>query len=226
MQLESKMTLSFRCVQILQKIQKEYQQLKSIQTVLHELSIDFQNPPSRPTLRRQVYQESPSSNVNPAAFFQADRDDCYNMPMPGRDPDVFGDPIEPKYYHGKLVKLPSLKSPVHFRSKRTSTATKKPVKGQTSARPSIAAKKPELSKQRNSTSSNLRSGTASKKPTTNGVINANPGEEGKEETVKIKEEQEEEKKFEAGNHMEVDLVDMLGNCLTEILGSALTEQNL
>lgn len=80
--------------QILQKIQKEYQQLKSIQTLLHELSIDFQNPPSRPTLRRQIYQETPASN--PAAFFQADRDDCYSMPVPGRDPDVFGDPIEPR----------------------------------------------------------------------------------------------------------------------------------
>lgn len=81
--------------QVLQKIQKEYQQLKSIQTLLHELSIDFQNPPSRPTLRRQniLYQESPQPN--PAAFFQADRDDCYSMPIPGRDPDVFGDP-EPR----------------------------------------------------------------------------------------------------------------------------------
>lgn len=47
-------------------------------------------------MRRQniVYQDSPTAN--PAAFFQADRDDCYNMPVPGRDPDVFGDPVEPR----------------------------------------------------------------------------------------------------------------------------------
>lgn len=92
----AKTILTVLTSQILNKIQKEYQQLKSIQTLLHELSIDFQNPPSRPTLRRQTisYQDSPTPN--PAAFFQADRDDCYNIPVPGRDPDVFGDPVDPR----------------------------------------------------------------------------------------------------------------------------------
>ncbi|XP_037039725.1 katanin p60 ATPase-containing subunit A-like 1 [Bradysia coprophila] len=171
---------------ILQKIQKEYQQLKSLQTLLHEISVDFQNPPSRPSLRRQnvAYQEPQAAN--PAAFFQADRDDCYSMPVPGRDPDVFGDPVEP-------------------RSKRTSAATKKPVRGQAPVRPSISGKKPDTSKQKNMP--NVRTGTGNKRATTNGVTNTNPtGEDPKEET---KEEPEEEKKFEAGNHMEVDLVDML-----------------
>lgn len=169
---------------ILQKIQKEYQQLKSIQTLLHEISVDIQNPPSRPSLRRQnvTHQEPPANN--PAAFFQADRDDCY-MPVPGRDPDVFGDPIEP-------------------RSKRTSAVAKKPVKGQGPVRPSVPGKKPDTSKQKNAV--NVRTGTGNKKATTNGTANSNPGEDAKEEN---KEEHEEEKKFEAGNHMEVDLVDML-----------------
>ncbi|KAJ6633559.1 Katanin p60 ATPase-containing subunit A-like 1 [Pseudolycoriella hygida] len=171
---------------ILQKIQKEYQQLKSIQTLLHEISIDFQNPPNRPMLRRNnPYQETPASN--PAAFFQADRDDCYNMSVPGRDPDVFGDPIEP-------------------RSKRTSATTKKPVKGSALTKPGAAGKKAELTKQKNA---NVRTGTATKRATVNGVSNNNSNEDVKEEIPKVKEEVEEEKKFEPGNHMEVDLVDML-----------------
>lgn len=57
----------------------------------------------------------------------------------------------------------------------------------------------------------MRTGTANKRATTNGVTNSNPSEDVKEEFVKVKEDVEEEKKFEAGNHMEVDLVDMLGN---------------
>lgn len=57
----------------------------------------------------------------------------------------------------------------------------------------------------------MRTGTANKRATTNGVTYNNVGEDVKEESVKAKEESEEEKKFEAGNHMEVDLVDMLGN---------------
>lgn len=186
--------------QILQKIQKEYQQLKSIQTLLHELSIDLQNPPSRPTTQRRqniLYQDSPTAN--PAAFFQADRDDCYSMPVPGRDPDVFGDPVDP-------------------RSKRTTTATKKPVKGHPSqGRPAAGKKATDVSKLRNSSSnSNMRTTSSNKRSTPNGVANSTPGEDIKEEFVKVKEENaEEEKKFEAGNHMEVDLVDMLGrwHCL-------------
>lgn len=92
------------------------------------------------------------------------------------------------------------------RSKRTSAVTKKPVKGQVPVRPSISGKKPDTSKQKNNV--NVRTGTANKRATTNGVTNSNPAEDVKEEN---KEEPEEEKKFEAGNHMEVDLVDMLGN---------------
>lgn len=68
--------------------------MKSIQTLLHEISIDLQNPPSRPMLRRQNHTPSDTSTPNPASFFQADRDDCYNIPNPFRDPDVFGDPAE------------------------------------------------------------------------------------------------------------------------------------
>lgn len=56
----------------------------------------------------------------------------------------------------------------------------------------------------------MRSGPGNKRATTNGVSNSNPSEEVKDDIVKVKEEPEEEKKFEAGNHMEVDLVDMLG----------------
>lgn len=98
------------------------------------------------------------------------------------------------------------------RSKRTTTATRKPVKGQTSARPSVGGKKVETSKQKNNSSSHLRTGTANKRATTNGVSTpGNPSDDVKEEFPKVKEEPEEEKKFEAGNHMEVDLVDMLGN---------------
>lgn len=103
------------------------------------------------------------------------------------------------------------------RSKRTTTATKKPVKGQTQPRSSIAGKKAEISKQKNNSNSNMRMGTANKRATTNGVSNSNPSEDVKEEFVKVKEDVEEEKKFEAGNHMEVDLVDMLGNgCIQEL----------
>lgn len=57
----------------------------------------------------------------------------------------------------------------------------------------------------------MRSGTANKRATTNGVSTpTNPADEVKDDFAKVKEEPEEEKKFEAGNHMEVDLVDMLG----------------
>ncbi len=52
-------------------------------------------------------------------------------------------------------------------------------------------------------------GTANKRATTNGV-SSNPSDDVKEECVKPKEDAEEEMKFQAGNHMEVDLVDMLG----------------
>lgn len=100
---------------------------------------------------------------------------------------------------------------IDFRSKRTTTATKKPIKGQNQLRPSIAGKKPDVSKQKGNSISNVRAGTANRRATTNGASNSNPTEDVKEDIDKIKDTPEEEKKFEAGNHMEVDLVDMLGN---------------
>lgn len=83
------------------------------------------------------------------------------------------------------------------------------MKGQTQGRPGVSGKKTETPKQKNSSATHLRTGTANKRATTNGVANSNPSDDAKEECNKIKEEPEEEKKFEAGNHMEVDLVDML-----------------
>lgn len=144
------------------------------------------------------------------------------MPTPGRDPDVFGDPVEQRFDASTNRKLYFFTNTViDCRSKRTTTATKKPIKGHPNqARPSMAGKKTaDTSKPRNTSNSNMRTTTANKRATTNGVSNSNPAEDVKEEFVKVKEENaEEEKKFEAGNHMEVDLVDMLGRCIATACG--------
>lgn len=75
-----------------QQVSKEYQQMKSIQKELLEMTMDLQIAPIQ-ALRRTV-QTEPVSSKNPAAWFQPDPD-VWPPPQSNRDPDVWGPPQGP-----------------------------------------------------------------------------------------------------------------------------------
>lgn len=76
-----------------QQISKEYQQMKSIQKELLEMTMDLQVAPIQ-ALRRTVQTEPANMAKNPAAWFQPDPD-VWSPPSLNRDPDVWGPPQGP-----------------------------------------------------------------------------------------------------------------------------------
>lgn len=73
--------------QVQQQINKEYQQMKSIQKELTEMTMDLHNAPFRrpPTKSTEEYKD-------PAAWFRPDPDIW--SPPSYHDPDVFAPPID------------------------------------------------------------------------------------------------------------------------------------
>lgn len=176
-------------LQIQHQVSKEYDQLKSIQTELTEFTMGMQNAPLQ-ALRRNL---APAEvEPNPAAWFRADPDIW--SPPAGRDPDVFGPPVDRSLPPQVRSRMPPNK--------------KIDNKRQSSSRPS--ARDLKGGPRKSTLPSNSARGT-SRDPAKRGAEGSQnkDGKEGKEEESK-EEEQEEEKKFEAANHMEGDLVDILG----------------
>lgn len=73
--------------QVQQQVNKEYQQMKSIQKELNEMSMDLHNAPLR-----RVAMNAESEYKDPAAWFRPDPDVW--APPASRDPDVFAPPID------------------------------------------------------------------------------------------------------------------------------------
>lgn len=173
---------SLKISQIQQQINKEYQQLKAIQKELSEMTMDLQNSPLQMMRRQAISAET--ENKDPAAWFRADPDIW--SPPPNRDPDVFAPPIDRS---------------LQGRPQRPSTNKKVDPRRGTPGKSSAGSKTAKKS------ATGSASSTGRKKPSTpNGI-----GDTGqtKEEDAKEEEPAEEEKRFEAANHMEGDLVDIL-----------------
>lgn len=82
--------IGFRCdFQVQQQINKEYQQMKSIQKELTEMTMDLHNAP----LFRRPPTTSTDEYKDPAAWFRPDPD-VWSPPTPHHDPDVFAPPID------------------------------------------------------------------------------------------------------------------------------------
>lgn len=181
---------------ILQQITKEYQQLKQIQQELVQISMDMQHAPIS-TLRRQTNNAVVESDRNPAAFFKADPDIWTGTTS--RDPDVWPPPSP---HDSRASIVPRTQKP---------GIAKKPDRkmGQATAPPkgTAAGKKAAAAASDRKSAVNGRVSTAGRRPGngTAGTVSA----ESKDEDIKEEEPLEEEKKFEAANHMEGDLVDML-----------------
>lgn len=148
------------------------------------MTMDLQNTPLQVMRRQAISAET--ENKDPAAWFRADPDIW--APPPNRDPDVFAPPIDR-----------SLQS----RAQRPSTNSKK-----VDLRRGPPGKSSAGSKTAKKSATSSASSTGRKKPSTaNG--NGDTGHTKDDDANKEEEPAEEEKRFEAANHMEGDLVDIL-----------------
>lgn len=180
-------------IQVQQQVSKEYDQLKAIQTELSEFTMGMQNAPLQ-ALRRNLASTEIESK-DPGAWFRADPDIW--SPPAGRDPDVFGPPVDRSLPPQVRSRMPPNK--------------KLDNKRQSAVRPSARDSKGGQRKSGMPTNSARGTSRDSAKKGADGAQtkDGKEGKEGKDEENK-EEEQEEEKKFEAANHMEGDLVDILG----------------
>ncbi|XP_031626424.1 katanin p60 ATPase-containing subunit A-like 1 [Contarinia nasturtii] len=161
-----------------QQINKEYQQMKSIQKELTEMTMDLHNAP----LFRRLPTKSTDEYKDPAAWFRPDPDVW--SPPPHHDPDVFAPPIDRR---PQQQQRPSANRKTDNRKgpqSKSSASSKGGKKGSASSQPN----------------------TGRKRPTANGNTESS---QAKDEENKEEEQVEEEKRFEASNHMDGDLVDVL-----------------
>lgn len=177
-------------LQIQQQVSKEYDQLKAIQNELTELTMGLANAPLQ-ALRRNL-ATTETETRDPAAFFRSDPD-IWSPPQ-YRDPDVFGPPIDRSLPQTRPQR-PNTNRKVENRRGPPSKANAKDVKG--GLRKSNAQ---------------ANSARASSKDSTKRTTESTNNKENKEEEHKDEEPAEEEKKFEAANHIDGDLVDVLGKC--------------
>lgn len=148
------------------------------------MSIDIQHAPLH-AMRRSIAAPE-MENKDPAAWFRPDPD---IWAPPNRDPDVFGPPVD-----RSMSARPQRPGPPNRRGDNKS----KTGPSKTSANNSKTAKKG---------SAPAPPGTARKKAQ---AANGNSENQGKDDENKEDEAQaEEEKRFEASNHMDGDLVDVL-----------------
>lgn len=148
------------------------------------MTMDLQNTPLQVMRRQAISAET--ENKDPAAWFRADPDIW--APSPNRDPDVFAPPIDR-----------SLQS----RAQRPNTNSKKADARRGPPGKSLAGSKTAKKSATGSASSTGRK----KMSTANG--NGETGQTKEDDTNKEEEPADEEKRFEAANHMEGDLVDIL-----------------
>lgn len=164
---------------------KEYDQLKAIQNELTELSMTMQNTPLQ-VLRRNL-ATTETETRDPAAWFRPEPDMWTPAP---RDPDVFGPPVD-RSFPTQRPQRPSTNKRIDNRRGPPSKITGRDAKN--------APRK--IGTPQNSARASSKD--ASKKNTDNSTQNT------KDEESKDEEPPEEDKKFEASNHMEGDLVDIL-----------------
>lgn len=148
------------------------------------MTMDMQNAPLQMMRRQAINAET--ENKDPAAWFRADPNIW--VPPPNRDPDVFAPPMDRSLQN---------------RQQRPNTNSKK-----------VDARRgpPGKSSAGNKTAKKSATGSAAsagrKKPSTaNG--NGDTGQTKDDDGNKEEEPAYEEKRFEAANHMEGDLVDIL-----------------
>lgn len=174
--------------QIQQQINKEYQKLKSIQQELNEMTMNLQNTPVQ--MMRRTLANAETEHRDPASWFRPDADIW--QPPPNRDPDVFGPPIDRT-------------APV--RPSRPSAMNKRPD-DRKGARTTLNKNAVNNKNSKKSTSNNNSTPTTSRKTvskTANGDDKQTKDDENKDEDAPG----EDERRFEASNHMDGDLVDVL-----------------
>lgn len=164
--------------------------------------MDLHNAPFR-----RPNTSSENEYKDPAAWFRPDPDIW--APPPHHDPDVFAPPIDRYvstfFYTSKLkykecILYMLIRRPLqrpNANNRKTLDNNRKGAQSK-SATSSKGGKKGNASSQPN---------TGRKRPTMNGL---NESSQGKDEEHKEMEPADEEKRFEASNHMEGDLVDILG----------------
>lgn len=166
---------------IQQQISKEYTELKGIQKTLLEVTMDLKNVPMQARIRSQAHEEP---TKDPAAWFKADPDVW--VPPSNRDPDVWGPPIDTRPLDRTLKKNKGKPEPPNRRGGKPGIAKKPEVPRRSSA---LNGKK-DIKK---SASSSSAAGDRSDKD-----------DNKDDEPV-----HSDEKRFEANNYMDSDLVDML-----------------
>lgn len=180
-----------------QQISKEYDQLKAIQNELTELAMGMANAPLQ-ALRRNL-APAETETRDPGAFFRADPDVW--SPPSYRDPDVFGPPID--------------RSMAQVRPQRPNTNNGRKVDPRRTAPTKNSAKDTKNAPKKGASTLNSARGINkdSNRRTTDSTHNK---ENNKDEDAKEEDPPEEEKRFEAANHMEGDLVDVLGKSMVDV----------
>ncbi|CAD7092167.1 unnamed protein product [Hermetia illucens] len=184
---------------IQQQIAKEYQQIKSIQKLLTEMTIDLQHTPLVARLRTPMHEEP---TKDPASWFRPDPD---IWTPPPRDPDVFGPPLD------------FTKPAVPARGTRSGVPPKKvdrrsgiPQKGAQSTAKKIGP--PGRGGTGNTANGRAQQTNKDKRASTapgGNNTSANDTSTNVNEDQKDEEPAEEEKKFEPSSHLEAELVDIL-----------------
>lgn len=165
---------------IQQQISKEYTELKGIQKTLSEVTMDLKNVPMQARIRTQVHEEP---TKDPAAWFKADPDVW--VPPSNRDPDVWGPPIDTRPLDRTLKKNKGKPEPPNRRG----------------GKPGIA-KKPEVPRR----SSALNGRKDIKKSASGSSATGDKSDKDDKDDEPVNND---EKKFEANNYMDHDLVEML-----------------
>lgn len=182
--------------QIQQQVSKEYDQLKSIQKELTELTMGMANTPLQALRRNMASTETETRD--PAAWFRADPD-IWSPPQ-HRDPDVFGPPIDRS--------LPQMPQMPQGRPQRPGTNRKVDNRR---GPPSKTSAKDAKGGPRKSTAPATSARSISKDSNRRTTDSSQNNKENKEDENKDEEPPaEDERKFEASNHIDGDLVDVLG----------------
>lgn len=207
-------------LQINQQINQEHAKVKAIQRTLQDISLDLQNTKFAHKLRSQLSDDS-NVNKDPSAWFKPDPD---IWTPPPKDPDVWGPPKPPP--------------PVQQVGRRATTTSSRrtaggaPNSGRPSTIPQSTARNGTATARNTrgtaSTSNSARGGAngriAGRKLSTSNSINNNNNIDSKDDDATAavsngstadgdaSEQQatEEERKFQPNNHIEAELVDILG----------------
>lgn len=217
--------IKFLFFQINQQINQEHAKIKAIQRTLQDISLDLQTTKFSHKLRSQLSEES-NVTKDPAAWFKPDPD---IWTPPPKDPDVWGPPKPPA-----PIQQVGRRATTTGNNRRSNLNSAQSSSGRTSTIPQINTRNgPGAARNsRNSAASSTnsaRGGTANgraggRKLSTSNSNNNNNNNESKEDDGTATgsngttadgeggEQQagEEERKFQPNNHIEAELVDILG----------------